>query len=138
MLSQTVGFNMENGFAIFVTYAAHLVDGNLITDLLSIGRKSVKTGPDPPYPAKAGGLNTHALFEGKHKRNTRNIEAAYTFLGDASLTRNDAFFGDNHSFNDTLFKQVFTLQFHGKTQLKFLILSILARSLQQQIWGRKI
>ena len=59
---------MENSVAIFATYAAHLVDGNLITDQLSIGRKSAKTGPDPPSPATAGGLNTHGTFEGKFHR----------------------------------------------------------------------
>jgi hypothetical protein len=45
-------------------YAAHLVDGNLVTNLLSIGGKTGKTGPDPPSPAIVGGLNTHAVFEG--------------------------------------------------------------------------
>jgi len=29
------------------------------------------------------------------------------FIGDASMTRADDFFGDNHSFNETLFNQVF-------------------------------
>lgn len=56
---------MEHDTAVFVTYAAHLVDGNLVTDLLSIGGKTRKTGPDPPAPAIVGGLNTHAVFEGK-------------------------------------------------------------------------
>ncbi|KAF9479958.1 aromatic peroxygenase precursor [Pholiota conissans] len=83
------GFNMGNDLAIFVTYAAHLVDGNLLTDLLSIGGKTAKTGPNPPAPAIVGGLNTHAVFE-----------------GDASTTRADAFFGDNHSFNETLFDEL--------------------------------
>lgn len=55
---------MENSFAKFVTYAAHLVDGNVVTDLMSIGEKTPKTGPDPPAPAIVGGLNTHAVFEG--------------------------------------------------------------------------
>ncbi|CAA7263571.1 unnamed protein product [Cyclocybe aegerita] len=82
------GFNMENDLAIFVTYAAHLVDGNLITDLLSLGHKTPLTGPDPPPPAIVGGLNTHAVFE-----------------GDASMTRGDAFFGNNHDLNATLFDQ---------------------------------
>jgi hypothetical protein len=59
-----LGFNMGNDLAVFVTYAAMLVDGNLITDLLSIGGKSSKTGPDPPKPAIVGGLDTHAVFEG--------------------------------------------------------------------------
>lgn len=79
---------MENTIARFVTYAAHLVDGNLVTDLISIGGKTRRTGPDPQHPALVGGLNTHAVFE-----------------GDASMTRADDFFGDNHSFNQTLFDQ---------------------------------
>ncbi|KJA24696.1 hypothetical protein HYPSUDRAFT_161601 [Hypholoma sublateritium FD-334 SS-4] len=83
------GFNMANDIAVFVTYAAHLVDGNLLTDLLSIGGKSAKTGPNPPSPAIVGGLDTHAVFE-----------------GDASTTRGDAFFGDNHSFNESLFDEL--------------------------------
>ncbi|KJA15661.1 hypothetical protein HYPSUDRAFT_48125 [Hypholoma sublateritium FD-334 SS-4] len=83
------GFNMGNDIAVFVTYAAHLVDGNLLTDLLSIGGKTPETGPDPPAPAIVGGLDTHAVFE-----------------GDASTTRGDAFFGDNHSFNESLFDEL--------------------------------
>ncbi|KAH6910882.1 hypothetical protein BKA70DRAFT_1459696 [Coprinopsis sp. MPI-PUGE-AT-0042] len=64
------------------TYSAHLLNGNLEYDLLSIGAKTPKTGPDPPAPAIVGGLNTHGTFE-----------------GDASFTRADAFFGDNFNFN---------------------------------------
>ena len=64
MLFNCEGFNMGNDIAVFVTYAAHLVDGNLLTDLLSIGGKSGKTGPNPPAPAIVGGLDTHAVFEG--------------------------------------------------------------------------
>jgi hypothetical protein len=55
---------MDNAFAKFVTYAAFLVDGNLVTNLMSIGGKSSLTGPDPPTPAIVGGLDTHAVFEG--------------------------------------------------------------------------
>ncbi|TFK21041.1 Cloroperoxidase [Coprinopsis marcescibilis] len=82
------GFNMENFLARFTTYSAMLLDGNLVTDLLSIGAKTSLTGRDPPLPALAGGMHNHGTFE-----------------GDASLTRGDAFFGDNHSFNETLFEQ---------------------------------
>ncbi|KAJ3510931.1 heme-thiolate peroxidase [Agrocybe chaxingu] len=82
------GFNMDNSVAIFATYAAHLMVGNVITDLISIGRKTWLTGPDPPPPANVGGLNAHGLFE-----------------GDASLTRGDAFFGNNHDFDEALFDQ---------------------------------
>ncbi|KAF8882912.1 hypothetical protein CPB84DRAFT_1965294 [Gymnopilus junonius] len=76
------GFNMENSLAFFVTYGAHLVDGNLLTDKLSIGGKTSLTGPNPPAPAIVGGLNTHAVFEA------------------------DFFFGDNHDFNETLFDEM--------------------------------
>ncbi|EKM76332.1 hypothetical protein AGABI1DRAFT_78772 [Agaricus bisporus var. burnettii JB137-S8] len=82
------GFNMENNLAIFTCYSAFLVNGNLVTDKLSIGQKTAKTGPDPPKPATVAGLNTHNVFE-----------------GDTSMTRADAYFGgDNHSFNETLFQ----------------------------------
>jgi hypothetical protein len=80
------GFNMANDLAVLVTWGAFLVDGNQLTNLMSIGHKSCDTGPDPPPPAIVGGLNTHGVFE-----------------GDASTTRGDVYFGDNFSFNDTLF-----------------------------------
>jgi len=84
---------------LFSLHTPHfLVDGNPLTNLLSIGGKTPLTGPDPPQPAKVGGLDTHAVFE-----------------GDTSMTRGDAFFGDNHSFNETLFEQFsnFSAQFGG-------------------------
>ena len=59
---------MGNDLAVFLTYAAMLVDGNQVTNLLSIGGKSSKTGPDPPKPAIVGGLDTHAVFEGVQSR----------------------------------------------------------------------
>ena len=45
-----------------------LVDGKMITNLLSIGGKSSETGPDPPKPAIIGGLDTHAVFGGVQSR----------------------------------------------------------------------
>jgi len=79
---------MANELSIFVTYSTMLVDGNMLTNLLSIGDKTRLTGPDPPLPATAGGLDTHNVFE-----------------GDTSMTRADFAFGDNHSFNETLFQK---------------------------------
>jgi hypothetical protein len=55
---------MELSLAKFVTYAAFLVDGNAITNLMSIGGKTAETGKNPPAPAIVGGLDTHAVFEG--------------------------------------------------------------------------
>ena len=55
---------MGNDMAVFAAYAAFLVNGNPLTNLLSIGGKTSKTGRDPPKPATVGGLDTHAVFEG--------------------------------------------------------------------------
>jgi hypothetical protein len=56
---------MDNDVAILTTYGAFLVDGNLITNLVSIGQDTPKTGPKPPNPGPvAAGLNTHNIFEG--------------------------------------------------------------------------
>ncbi|TFK21072.1 aromatic peroxygenase precursor [Coprinopsis marcescibilis] len=92
------GYNMNNQIATVTTFIAHLMDGNVVTDLLSIGEKTRRTGPDPPSPAIVGGISNHGTFE-----------------GDASMTRGDAFFGDNHSFNQTLFDQLvdFSNRFGG-------------------------
>ncbi|KIJ26514.1 hypothetical protein M422DRAFT_272390 [Sphaerobolus stellatus SS14] len=64
------GLSMDTNSATLVTYASMLIDGNLVTNLMSIGRKSPLTGLDPSQPATIGRLNTHAGFK-----------------GDASLTR---------------------------------------------------
>ncbi len=61
---------MNNKVAKALAYGFHLVVGNVVTNLMSIGRKTPGTGPDPPAPAIVGGLNNHGLGE-----------------GDASLTR---------------------------------------------------
>lgn len=58
------GFNMDNTIARFLAYGTFLVDGNVITNEMSIGSKTPATGPDPPSPAIVGGLDTHAVFEG--------------------------------------------------------------------------
>ena len=55
---------MGHDIAGFLVYMAHLSDGNLITDLLSIGKSTHLTGPDPPGAPPAGGLNRHGTFEG--------------------------------------------------------------------------
>ena len=83
---------MGNDLALVLTYAAFLVDGNQITNLLSIGGKSPKTGPDPPKPAIVGGLDTHAVFEGAQSRFVFSclITDSCRYLGDASMTRGKA------------------------------------------------
>lgn len=63
-LSISPGLKMENILARFTTYVAHIIDGNLVTDLLSIDDKTPKTGIDPPPPTIVGGLNNHGTFEG--------------------------------------------------------------------------
>jgi len=81
------GFNMGNDMAIAQAYGIHLLNGNLVTDLMSIGGRTPLTGPRCPG-CKDGGLSDHTTFE-----------------GDASLTRADLYFGDNESFNETIFQE---------------------------------
>ncbi|KAH6905561.1 Chloroperoxidase [Coprinopsis sp. MPI-PUGE-AT-0042] len=80
------GFNMHYTAARVAAYGAHLLNGNQVSDLLSIGGKTHLTGPSPAPPAHAGGNNVHNTCE-----------------GDVSLSRADAYFGDGHSFNQTIF-----------------------------------
>jgi hypothetical protein len=58
------GFGMDNQLAILLAYSTMLTDGNVVSNLMSIGQKTPLTGPDPPAPAIVGGLNTHGTFEG--------------------------------------------------------------------------
>jgi unspecific peroxygenase len=99
------GFNMDNNLALFLTYAAFVVDGNPVTNLMSIGGKTIRTGIDPPDPAIVGGLNTHAVFEGWSLFYCLYPVFSSRPLGDTSMTRGDFFHGDNHSLNRTLFDQ---------------------------------
>ncbi|KIJ23318.1 hypothetical protein M422DRAFT_276132, partial [Sphaerobolus stellatus SS14] len=48
------GFNLGNNFAKFLVYQGFLINGNPLTNLISIGGKSPLTGPDPPAPAIVG------------------------------------------------------------------------------------
>ncbi|GJJ14082.1 hypothetical protein Clacol_008339 [Clathrus columnatus] len=82
------GYNLGNDFAKFLVYQAHLIDGNPLTNLISIGMKTPLTGPDPPQPASIGGLSLHGTFE-----------------GDTSMTRVDAFFGNPAIFNEQRFDE---------------------------------
>ena len=99
---------MGNDLAVFVTWGAFLVDGNPLTNLMTIGEKSATTGTDPPASAIVCGLNTHAMFEDENLFVGMTIENCVHLsnTGDASTTRGDFYFGDNFSFNETLFDQV--------------------------------
>lgn len=55
---------MGNDLAILVTWGAHLVDGNQLTNLMSIGKKSGDTGAVQSGTYAPAGLNTHGVFEG--------------------------------------------------------------------------
>ncbi|KIJ46287.1 hypothetical protein M422DRAFT_250338 [Sphaerobolus stellatus SS14] len=58
------GLNLGNDFAKFLCYQAFLMNGNPLTNLMSIGMKTHLTGPDLPKPALVGGLSQHGTFEG--------------------------------------------------------------------------
>ncbi|TFK21406.1 Cloroperoxidase [Coprinopsis marcescibilis] len=89
------GLNMNNRLARFATYSTFLLDGNIVTNLVSIGGKSNRTGVDPPFPAIVGGMSNHGTFE-----------------GDTSMTRADAYFGDNSNFDQERFNQFRNFSYH--------------------------
>ncbi|KAN0097127.1 heme-thiolate peroxidase [Tylopilus felleus] len=75
------GFNMGYQFASFLTYSAFIVDGNVLTNKMSIGANTTQDGRSVP------GIDTHGNFE-----------------GDASITRQDYYLGNNFYFNEGLFQ----------------------------------
>lgn len=64
LISIPTGFNLENSFARFLVYSTFLVNGNPITNLMSIGDATSATGQNPPKPATVAGLDTHNNCEG--------------------------------------------------------------------------
>ena len=92
---------MGNDLALNLTYAAMLVEGNMITNLLSIGGKSSETGPDPPKPAIVGGLDTHAVLEGvQFGHVVLCLDTDSRGLGGTSMTRGKA---QSHLINKKVF-----------------------------------
>jgi len=57
-----IEFNMNYNLSSFIIYNAYIVDGNIVTDLLSIGGKVNAMGPDPSLPAIVDGLNVLIVF----------------------------------------------------------------------------
>ncbi|KAF8138874.1 heme-thiolate peroxidase [Boletus edulis] len=72
------GYNLGHQFASFLCYTAFLTDGNHLTNLMTIGANTTTHGQPTT------GLNTHGHFEG-------------------SMSRDDAYLGNNFNFNETLF-----------------------------------
>jgi hypothetical protein len=108
------GLNMGNDLAIFLVYNALLVDGNVLTNLLSIGGLTPLTGTPPPAPAIAAGIDHHGTFE-----------------GDTSMTRQDAFFGNQFDFNEPLFDQF--LEFSNMYGGGFYNITAAAKLRQQRV-----
>ncbi|KAF7342271.1 Cloroperoxidase [Mycena venus] len=81
-------FNLEYTFAAFIAANNMLTRGNPFINKLSIGGESLLV---PPLPGKIDGPVTGGIA--KHGR----------FEGDASITRADAFIGDNVNFQDILY-----------------------------------
>lgn len=78
---------MGNDVAKFLVYMAHLSDGNLVTDLLSIGKSTKLTGQDPPEAPPAGGLNMHGTFEGAFYFSARSYTSINHFLNHWQVTQ---------------------------------------------------
>ncbi|KAF8900069.1 Chloroperoxidase [Mucidula mucida] len=83
-------FNLERVFAANMAANNMLTRGNPFINKLSIGGVSPHV---PPLPGKIDGPETGGIA--KHGR----------FEGDASMTRADAFIGDNRNFQENLYDQ---------------------------------
>ncbi|KIJ44704.1 hypothetical protein M422DRAFT_252011 [Sphaerobolus stellatus SS14] len=105
------GFNMRHDLVDFLTYAVFIVDDNPLTGLFSLGGKTPLTGPHPPQPVLAVDLKCDV--------STKRVRLKVTFNAGYNsqifLFTADAFFGDNHSFNETQFEGLvaFTNRFGG-------------------------
>ncbi|KAJ6539633.1 Chloroperoxidase [Mycena capillaripes] len=88
VLAQVEAFNLEFNTAANIAAIAMLSRGNSFINTLSIGGVSPLV---PPLPGKIDGLTVGGIA--KHGR----------FEGDASMTRADAFIGDNRDFQDVLY-----------------------------------
>ncbi len=71
---------------MLLQFLATSLDGNLLTDKVSIG------GSDARVSSAPNGIGRHNAYE-----------------IDSSLTRNDKYFGDNFSMNGTLYEQMFSV-----------------------------
>ncbi|KAJ7278697.1 Chloroperoxidase [Mycena rebaudengoi] len=96
-LAQVEAFNLDIGFAAFLTAANMLMRGNPFVNKISIGGESPLV---PPLPGRIG------------SRVTGGIAKHGGFEGDASITRADVHIGDNRNFQDILYDQ--DLLFLGK------------------------
>ncbi|KIJ45803.1 hypothetical protein M422DRAFT_250593 [Sphaerobolus stellatus SS14] len=99
------GLNLGNDFAKFLCYQVFLMNGNPLTNLMSIGMKTPLTGQDPPNPGLVGGLSQHGTFEDISLADYPQLSSCMPFIGDTSMTRVDTFFGDQTVFNETLFQR---------------------------------
>lgn len=82
-------YNVGWDLAALLAVLGIQADGDLVSTKLSIGCDATSRTATLPLLGRQGGLSTHIKFE-----------------GDSSLTRADYFFGDNFSFNGTLFAEM--------------------------------
>jgi hypothetical protein len=86
-----------------------LTRGNPFANKISIGGVSPLV---PPLPGKidgpvTGGIAKHGRFEGVDRKSVLHFVFLFSLMaGDASMTRADAFIGDNRNFQDILYDLV--------------------------------
>jgi len=71
---------MNYNLSSFIMYNVHIVNENVVTDLLNIGNKVNVMGTDPLLLAIIGGLNTHSLFEDNISMTRSQLNNSKTFL----------------------------------------------------------
>ncbi|KAF6217672.1 hypothetical protein HO133_006774 [Letharia lupina] len=90
-------YNVGYDLAVLLAVLGVGLDGDPITEKMSIGCDATsRTSLTGSLLGAEGGLDSHNKFE-----------------GDASLTRADFFFGDDHTFNETYFAELTALAYKG-------------------------
>ncbi|CAD6574458.1 MAG: hypothetical protein ASARMPREDX12_006596 [Alectoria sarmentosa] len=90
-------YNVGYDLAVLLAVVGVGLTGDPVTEKMSIGCDATsRTSATGSLLGSEGGLDSHNKFE-----------------GDASLTRADFFFGDDHTFNGTYFAQMTELAYNG-------------------------
>ena len=71
---------MNYNLSSFIMYNVHIVNENVVTDLLSIGDKVNVMDTDPLLLAIIGGLSAHSLFEDNISMTRSQLNNSKTFL----------------------------------------------------------
>ena len=113
--AQQNAFNNGYDFSVFLATLGVALDGDVVTGKMSIGCDATeRTAVLPiitPLTGRETGLNTHNVGDNPHlppksSTLTLSLPTSQKFELDTSLSRQDAYFGDQFTFDPSLFAQM--------------------------------